>query len=98
MPVGRVIFQKIAYVATALGLPTGLTHMRGSFGPYCRELDEVKKRLANAGLIQEEKSGSMFRVFPGLAYEKEVAAVVRNLGILKWFQLKPSTDLPVDEI
>ncbi|MBI5023840.1 MAG: macro domain-containing protein [Candidatus Omnitrophica bacterium] len=170
MPVGRVIFQKIAYVATALGLPTGLTHVRSSYGPYCRELDEVKKRLSNAGLIQEEKSGIMFRVLPGLAYEKdrdkykeniqnwnslidktvdlflrlntnqaeivatvlfvekelnheknlteddvlrevmkwkqqrrpplnerEVAVAIRNLGVLKWFHLQPSPDLPVDE-
>ncbi len=168
MPVGRVIFQKIAYVATALGLPTGLTHIRSSYGPYCRELDEVKKRLSNASLIQEQKSRSMFRVLPGLAYEKdrdkykddiqkwdglinqtvdlflrlntnqaeivatvlfvekeinknngiaerdvlnevmkwkqkrnpplnekEVAAAIRNLGVLNWFHLKPSPDLPV---
>lgn len=70
-PVGRVIFQKIAYVATVLGLPTGLTHVRSSYGPYCVELDEVKKRLSNAGLIQEQKSGNMFRVLPGMAYEKD---------------------------
>ena len=168
MPVGRTIFQKIAYVATALGLPTGLTHVRSSYGPYCRELDEVKKRLSNASLIQEQKSGNMFRVLPGLAYEKdrdkykddiqkwdglinqtvdlflrlntnqaeivatvlfvekeinknngiaerdvlnevmkwkqkrnpplnekEVAAAIRNLGVLNWFDLKPSPDLPV---
>jgi len=170
MPVGRVIFQKIAYVATALGLPTGLTHVRSSYGPFCRELDEVKKRLSNAGLIQEQRSGSMFRVLPGLAYdkdhdkykndfkrwdslidktvdlflrlntnqaeivatvlfvekelshkkdlseqgilkevmkwkqkrrpplnEKEVATAIRNLGILKWFKVQPSSNLPVDE-
>ena len=170
MPVGRTIFQKIAYVATCQGLPTGLTHVRSSFGPYCRELNEVNKRLSNAGLIQEQKQGSMFRVLPGLAFEKdrdkykediqgwdslidktvdlflrlntnqaeivatvlfvekelnhrqdvtekavlnevmkwkqkrrppinerEVAAVIRNLGVLKWFKLLPSPDLPVDE-
>ena len=170
MPVGRVIFQKIAYVATVLGLPTGLIHIRRSFGPYCQELDEVKKRLSNAGLIQEQKSGNMFRVLPGMAYEKdrdkymgeiqkwdqlidktvdlflrlntnqaeivatvmfvekeinikrdvtekdvltevmkwkqrrtpplsekEVAETIRNLGVLQWFHLHPSSDLPVDE-
>ena len=168
MPVGRVIFQKIAYVATALGLPTGLTHIRSSYGPYCRELDEVKKRLSNASLIQEQKSRNMFRVLPGLAYEKDrdkyrddiqkwdglinqtvdlflrlntnqaeivatvlfvekeinknngiaerdvlnevmkwkqkrnpplnekdVATAIRNLGVLNWFHLQPSPDLPV---
>lgn len=170
MPVGRVIFQKIAYVSTVLGLPTGLIHGRSSFGPYSPELDEVKKRLANAGLIQEERAGSMFRVLPGLAYEKErdkykenieqwsdlidktvdlflrlntnqaevvstvlfvtkelrskpnlsekdvlnevmkwkerrkppldekeVALTIRNLGVLRWFNLQPSADLPIEQ-
>jgi uncharacterized protein YwgA/O-acetyl-ADP-ribose deacetylase (regulator of RNase III) len=69
MPVGRTIFQKIAYVATTLGLPTGLNYQKSSFGPYSPELDDVKKRLANAGLIQEKKLGKMFRVLPGLNYE-----------------------------
>lgn len=169
-PVGRTIFQKIAYVATALGLPTGLNHVRGSYGPYCAELNNVKSRLANAGLLQEQQSGVMFRVVPGLAYsqgrekyknelekwnelidktadlflrldtnkaeivatvlyvekelsqagvpsemdvlaevmkwkqkrrpplnEKEVAETIRNLGVLKWFSLTPSTDLPIDD-
>lgn len=169
MPVGRTIFQKIAYVATALGIPTDLAHVRGSFGPYCRELDNVKRNLANAGLLQEEKRGSMFQVVPGLAYEKsrpkyqdsfqkwnamidktvdlflrldtnkaeivatvlfveremnkgdmsedgilqevmkwkqkrrppldekEVSQVIRNLGVLQWFSLKPSADLPIED-
>ncbi len=169
MSVGRTIFQKIAYVATALGIPTGLEYTRGSYGPYCRALDDVKKRLANAGLLQEEKAGSMFKVVPGLAYEKnrakylesfgkwdnlidktmdlflrlntekaeivatvlfvektmhkddatekdilqevmkwkqkrrpplseiEVSETIRNLGILKWFYLKPSPDMPIHD-
>ncbi len=168
-PVGRTIFQKIAYVATALGIPTDLDYVRGSYGPYCRALDDVKKRLSNAGLLQEERLGPMFQVVPGLAYEKdrlkyqdslqkwdnlinkavdlflrlntnkaeivatvlftertmnkgsmteddvlrevmkwkqkrrpplnkkEVAEVIRNLGVLKWFNLKPSSDLPIDD-
>jgi len=171
MPVGRTIFQKIAYVATALGIPTGLDYARGSYGPYCEALDDVKKRLSNAGLLQEEKYGSMFRVIPGLAYDKhrvkyqddfnkwndlidktadlflrlntekaeivatvlftertmnkggmtekdvlqavmkwkqkrrppinevEVAETIRNLGMLKWFRLTPSADIPIrDEL
>lgn len=68
MSVGRTIFQKIAFVATEKGLPTNLVFKRGSFGPYCRELDEVKKRLADAGLLQEQRLGRMFQVMPGLAY------------------------------
>jgi O-acetyl-ADP-ribose deacetylase (regulator of RNase III)/uncharacterized protein YwgA len=170
MPVGRTIFQKIAYVATSLGLPTELHYVKSSYGPYCRELDNAKKRLANDGLIQEEKLGNMLRVFPGPEYqaarnkfkenlktwdqlidktadlflrlntnqaeivatvlfienelknngnvyerdvlnkvmewkqkrrppikEIEVAETIRNLGILKWFSVKPSPDLLDDE-
>lgn len=169
IPIGRTIFQKIAYVATALGIPTGLDYVRGSYGPYCKSLDDVKKRLSNAGLLQEERLGSMFQVVPGLAYEEnrlkyqnsferwgtlidktvdlflrlntakaeivttvlfterttekgdvteddvlqevmkwkqnrrpplnkeEVAEVIRNLGVLKWLDLKPSPDLPIKE-
>lgn len=169
MPVGRTIFQKIAYVATALGIPTELKYSKGSYGPYSSMLDNVKKRLSNAGLIQEESLGKMFRLVPGSAYEKdrlkyqdnfrewdslidktvdlflrldtkkaeivatvlfteklmnkgditekcvldevmnwkqkrrppldsaEVAETVRNLGMLKWFNLKHSGDMPISE-
>lgn len=170
MPVGRTIFQKIAYVATALGLPTELNYVRASFGPYCHELNDVKKRLANAGLIQEQRLGKMYRVLPGLNYasardkycedikkwddlidktadlflrldthraevvttvlfiekelnkkgetteqdvlnevirwkqkrkpslnENDVAETIRNLGVLEWFNLKPSRELPVSQ-
>ncbi|MDP2922807.1 MAG: macro domain-containing protein [Candidatus Omnitrophota bacterium] len=170
MPVGRTIFQKIAYVASVLGLPTGLSYVKGSYGPYCRELNNVKRRLANAGLIQEQRSGNMFRVLPGPEYEKarsrnqddikkwdtliaktadlflrldtnkaevvatvlfaekelnknkniseqgvldavmqwkqkrrpplnkeEVAETIRNLGVLGWFSLEPSHELPINE-
>jgi len=70
LPVGRTIFQKIAFVATALGIPTGLVYVRGSYGPYCADLNKVKSRLANAGLLQERRFGQMFRVMPGLQYEE----------------------------
>src|SRR5438128_8196373 len=32
-PVGRIGFQKIAYFATEVGIPTGLTYERDSYGP-----------------------------------------------------------------
>jgi len=67
-PVGRTIFQKIAYVATAEGLPTGLLYERGSFGPFTRELKGVTTRLVNNGLICEEKEGRMFVVNAGKTF------------------------------
>ena len=64
-PVGRVIFQKIAYVATSEGLPTMLNYQRGSYGPFSYELKGVEAKLINANLLQEQHSGSMFMVKVG---------------------------------
>ncbi len=64
-PIGRTIFQKIAYVATHEGLPTRLNYRRGSFGPFSQELKNVEARLINNGLLQEERQGKMFMVKVG---------------------------------
>jgi O-acetyl-ADP-ribose deacetylase (regulator of RNase III)/uncharacterized protein YwgA len=69
-PVGRTIFQKIAYVATRAGLPTGLEYRRGSFGPFSAGLKNVETRLVNDNLLQEERLGRMFRVKVGPNYER----------------------------
>jgi uncharacterized protein YwgA/O-acetyl-ADP-ribose deacetylase (regulator of RNase III) len=63
--VGRITFQKIAYFATQLGLPTGLQYRRGSFGPYSPMLKKRITALVNNGLIQEERLGRMFAIRVG---------------------------------
>jgi len=68
-PVGRIMFQKIAYFATALGLPTGLEYRRGSYGPFADALKGLITRLVNNGLIHEEQRGQMFVVRVGTTYE-----------------------------
>ncbi len=64
-PIGRTIFQKIAYIATNEGLPTGLQYQRSSYGPFSKDLKGVETRLINANLLQEEQLGKMFMVKPG---------------------------------
>lgn len=64
-PIGRITFQKMAYVAQALGLPLGLEFRRGSFGPYAPDLKAMVSRLMNNGLILERRDGQMFRVMSG---------------------------------
>jgi O-acetyl-ADP-ribose deacetylase (regulator of RNase III)/uncharacterized protein YwgA len=64
-PVGRTIFQKIAYVATQQGLPTGFVYQKGSFGPFCKELKNAETKLVNNNLLQEERVGRMFMVKVG---------------------------------
>lgn len=171
-PVGRTIFQKIAYVATNEGLPTGLNYRRGSFGPFSQELKNVETKLINNGLLQEERHGKMFMVKVGPNFgrirqkyapaferwakimdktadlfmrvntdqaeviatvlfaarelsqnrdaqpsesevlqavmqwkqkrrppldEVTVASTIRNLGMLRWLKVKPSSELPLPE-
>jgi O-acetyl-ADP-ribose deacetylase (regulator of RNase III)/uncharacterized protein YwgA len=67
-PVGRIMFQKIAYVATLQGIPTGLEFRRGSFGPYASGLKGITGRLLNHRLIVEEQLGNMFTVKVGSSY------------------------------
>jgi len=71
-PVGRVIFQKIAYVATREGLPTGFNYRRGSYGPFSRELKLGETQLINSNLMQEERLGRMFTVRVGPAFEESL--------------------------
>jgi O-acetyl-ADP-ribose deacetylase (regulator of RNase III) len=52
-PVGRTTFQKIAYFATAAGLPTGFHFAPGSYGPFAPGLKAVMTTLINQGLIKK---------------------------------------------
>jgi O-acetyl-ADP-ribose deacetylase (regulator of RNase III) len=75
-PVGRVIFQKIAYFLTVSGIPTGLHYERSSFGPFAKELKPVIARLENHGVLREERHGNMFWIEIGPTYSD-----ARNLYI-----------------
>jgi uncharacterized protein YwgA/O-acetyl-ADP-ribose deacetylase (regulator of RNase III) len=68
-PIGRTIFQKIAYFATEKGIQTGLKYSKGSFGPYSSELKTKTTQLVNNGLICEERLGKMFAVKVGPTFK-----------------------------
>lgn len=67
-PVGRTIFQKIAYFGTISGLETDLLYRRGSFGPFAEGLKSKLTRLVNNGLLREKQAGRMFIVEVGKTY------------------------------
>jgi uncharacterized protein YwgA len=82
-PVGRTTFQKIAYIATQEGLPTGLLYQKSSFGPFSPELKGVITRLVNNGLIEEEQLGRhMFAVKVGPTFEDARKVYLTDLE--KW--------------
>jgi O-acetyl-ADP-ribose deacetylase (regulator of RNase III) len=78
-PVGRTIFQKIAYFATELGLPTALQYKRSSYGPFAADLKPLLTRLTNNGLLQEEQIDRMFAVKPGPTYPDAARAYRADL-------------------
>jgi len=67
-PIGRIGFQKVAYFATEVGIPTGLTYRRGNYGPYAPEVKAVLSSLINNGLIVERKLGRMLATDVGPTY------------------------------
>lgn len=67
-PVGRTTFQKIAYFATEAGLPTSLSYIRGSYGPFSSDLKRLVTRLVNNGLLREQRLGRMLALKPGPTY------------------------------
>lgn len=81
-PVGRISFQKMAYFATALGLPTGFTHVKGSYGPFSAEVKPAVTKLVNTGLIEEKRLGRMFSIKPSKAYSDEFK--IYKDDIMQW--------------
>lgn len=78
-PIGRTVFQKIAYVATSLGLPTGLEFERASYGPFAPGVKRVEARLLDHGLLNEEWTGQMQRISVGRTFEDAQIAYADEL-------------------
>lgn len=78
-PVGRTMFQKIAYVATEEGLPTNLEYQPGSFGPFSPGMKKLETTLVNHGLIEERPLGRMFAVKVGRTFRDAREAYASDL-------------------
>lgn len=79
-PVGRTIFQKIAYVASNEGLPTALEYRRGSFGPFATGVKKLEAALVNNGLIREQPLGRhMLAIEVGATFEDARKAYASDL-------------------
>lgn len=57
--VGRTIFQKVCYILTRTGIPTGFNFAEGSYGPYASEVKDAIIALSNANLMTERQFGRM---------------------------------------
>lgn len=70
-PVGRTIFQKIAYVVTEMGVPTNFHFSKGSYGPFANEVKLALHELANRNWLQEKQLGRMTALHITPQYEKD---------------------------
>jgi O-acetyl-ADP-ribose deacetylase (regulator of RNase III)/uncharacterized protein YwgA len=70
-PVGRTIFQKIAYVLTEMGVPTGFDFGKGSYGPFSGDMKVALHDFANRNWLQEAQLGQMIAFRVSAQYEKD---------------------------
>lgn len=70
-PVGRTIFQKICYVVTELGVPTGFEFGKGSYGPFSADVKPALHDFANRNWVQEKPFGRMVALHVGDQFAKE---------------------------
>jgi O-acetyl-ADP-ribose deacetylase (regulator of RNase III)/uncharacterized protein YwgA len=70
-PVGRTIFQKICYVVTEIGVNTGFSFGKGSYGPFAHEVKKALHVFANRNWVHEQRLGRMLALRVSDQYEKE---------------------------
>ena len=70
-PVGRTIFQKICYVVTAMGVPTGFEFKKASYGPFSEDVKAALHVFANRNWLNEAQLGRMMTLRVGSEYEKD---------------------------
>lgn len=70
-PVGRIIFQKICYVVTEMGVPTGFQFGKGSYGPFSGDVKRALHEFSNRNWLHEEQLGRMLALRVNGGYEKD---------------------------
>jgi O-acetyl-ADP-ribose deacetylase (regulator of RNase III) len=80
-PLGRTMFQKLAYFATEAGIPTEFTFEPRSYGPFSSDIEPMKGRMLRNGLLIEEPLGKrMLLVRAGPALPDARSAYRASLG------------------
>jgi O-acetyl-ADP-ribose deacetylase (regulator of RNase III)/uncharacterized protein YwgA len=70
-PVGRTIFQKISYVVTEMGVPTGFQFGKGSYGPFSGDVKLALHDFANRNWLHEQPLGRMIALRVAPQYAKD---------------------------
>lgn len=78
-PIGRTIFQKLCYVLTEMGVPTGFEFGKGSYGPFSADVKSALHEMANRNWLQEKPLGRMVALTVGPQYEKDRAKFAEEI-------------------
>jgi O-acetyl-ADP-ribose deacetylase (regulator of RNase III) len=79
-PLGRTMFQKIAYFATEAGIPTEFRFEKRGYGPFSPDVEPMKTRMLANGLLAERPLGKkMLLVLTGPALREAREAYVASL-------------------
>lgn len=70
-PVGRVIFQKICYVVTEMGVPTDFQFGKGNYGPFSDGVKPALNDFSNRNWVDEHPLGRMMALRVTLQYERD---------------------------
>ena len=90
-PLDRAGFQKIAYFASEVGIPTGFRHARASDGPFSTDVNPALTRLMNDGLVRKGRLGGMSALRSGPTYQDIARAYRAELA-----EFEPLIDRVVD--
>lgn len=80
-PVGRTIFQKIAYVLTEMGVPTGFAFGKGDYGPFSGDMKIALHDFANRNWLQETQLGRMLAIRVSPQYEKDRRKLAAEIAL-----------------
>lgn len=79
-PIGRTMFEKLAYFATVVGIETGLVFRRGSYGPFSPGVKRLLTTLVAHGVLVEEREGKRFTIKPGATFDQAAQEYRRDLA------------------
>ncbi|NEW87147.1 Appr-1-p processing protein [Rhodopseudomonas sp. WA056] len=82
-PVGRTIFQKICYVVTEMGVPTGFRFGKGSYGPFSDDVKPALRDFANRNWLNEQQLGRMIALRVAPEYESDRGRFQELIGRYK---------------
>lgn len=89
LKVGRTILQKICYILTRTGIETGFQFVKGTYGPYSKEVNDAIVVLSNTNFLHEKQMGKMISVMtdPGFKLDRKLFKTAELDGVERTIDL-----------